>query len=377
MGLELDSEAIREGIVAGRFSNEAAVSQGIVLRLLHSLGWPAYDTQVVWPEYALSGRRVDYALCHPPSKPIAIIEVKQIGQSDGAERQLFEYAFHDGVPLAILTDGRDWNFFLPGEQGDYVERRVYKLDIVDRDLSECTSRLSRYLGYDHVTSGAAMQAARDDYRNVSKERQIQATLPKAWSQIIKDEDEMLLEIVADRVETLCGFKPSPDVVASFLQKHLLAEPAPKSQPIRATNAPAPHYEPRVAPPTATPTLSRPVGQPSMAQIGFTLAGKFHPARNAIEVLRQLFEELTTIDPSFPDRFAGLPKHGRKRRYLARDQSELYPGHPDLCREASTKLSSGWWLGTNCSRQSIRRIIEMARPIINDNRYRDFQFYLGE
>ena len=164
MGLEQDNEGIREGIKAGRFINEASVSQGIVLRLLHALGWPSYDTQVVWPEYSLSGRRVDFALCHPSSKPIAFIEVKQIGQSDLAERQLFEYAFHEGVPMAILTDGREWNFFLPGEQGDYGERRVYKLDIVERDLAECATRLRRYLLHSDVASGAAIQAARDDYQ---------------------------------------------------------------------------------------------------------------------------------------------------------------------------------------------------------------------
>ena len=33
--------------------------------------------------------------------------------------------------LAILTDGREWNFFLPAEHGNYAERSVYKLDIVD------------------------------------------------------------------------------------------------------------------------------------------------------------------------------------------------------------------------------------------------------
>ena len=217
MSVEQEIEAILVGIRAGRFSNEASVSQGIVLRLLHALGWPSYDTDAVWPEYSLSGRRVDFALCSPPGKPIAFIEVKQIGQSDGAERQLFEYAFHDGVPLAILTDGREWNFFLPGEQGDYGERRVYKLDIVDRDVKECSERLERYLLHSAVTSGAAIQAARDDYRNVSKDRQMLAALPKAWHQIIADEDEMLLEIVADRVESLCGFKPSPDMVATFLK----------------------------------------------------------------------------------------------------------------------------------------------------------------
>lgn len=178
MGMEQEIESIRDGIKSGRFSNEASVSQGIVLRLLHGLGWPSYDTDSVWPEYSLGGRRVDYALCSPPGKPIAFIEVKQIGQSDGAERQLFEYAFHIGVPMVILTDGQEWNFFLPGEQGDYGERRFYKLDIVERDVGECVKRLERYLLHSAVASGAAIQAAREDYRNVSKDRQMLAALPK-------------------------------------------------------------------------------------------------------------------------------------------------------------------------------------------------------
>lgn len=139
MSLETDIEEIRNGIKAGRYSSEAAVSQGIVLRLLHALSWPPYNTQIIWPEFVLEGRRVDYALCHPPCKPIALVEVKQIGESEGAERQLFEYAFHAGIPLAILTSGQEWNFFLPAERGDYGERRVYKLDIVEREISECAS----------------------------------------------------------------------------------------------------------------------------------------------------------------------------------------------------------------------------------------------
>ena len=210
-------EEIRSGIKAARFVNEASVSQGIVLRLLHALGWPAYDMQIIIPEYSLEGRRVDFALCHPAGKPVAFIEVKQLGQSEGAERQLFEYAFHQGIPLAVLTDGQVWNFFLPGEQGAYGERRVYKLDIVERDLAECVHRLSRYLQHDAVTSGAAIEAARSDYRNVARDRQMNATLPEAWKLLVEEEDELLLEILADRVESLCGFKPDPDSVAAFLR----------------------------------------------------------------------------------------------------------------------------------------------------------------
>ena len=86
MGIEQELESIREGLAAGRFTNEAAVSQGIVLRLLHALSWPAYDTQVVWPEYSMSGKRVDFALCHPPGKPISLIEVKDVGAVLGTKK---------------------------------------------------------------------------------------------------------------------------------------------------------------------------------------------------------------------------------------------------------------------------------------------------
>ncbi len=181
--------AIQDGLRAGRFINEAAVSQGIVLRILHALSWPAYDTDIVSPEYSVEGRRVDYALCHPRGKPIVFIEVKQVGQSTGADRQLFEYAFHRGVPMAILTDGQEWHFFLPGEQGDYGERRVYKLDILERDPDESVARLRRYLDYRAVCSGEAIEAAKKDYRNIARERQIQAALPKAWTKLVGEADE--------------------------------------------------------------------------------------------------------------------------------------------------------------------------------------------
>lgn len=379
MGIEQEIEAIRAGIKAGSFSNEASVSQGIVLRLLHALGWPTYDTDAVWPEYSLGGRRVDFALCSPPAKPIAFVEVKQIGQSDGAERQLFEYAFHIGVPMAILTDGREWNFFLPGEQGDYGERRVYKLDIVDRDVKECAELLERYLLHSAVASGHAIQAARDDYRNVSKDRQMLAALPKAWRQIIDDEDEMLLEIVSDRVESLCGFKPEPDMVAAFLKESVAGRIQQPVAPLRSFVQARPAIQPAPqasAAASAAAASIKSVGQSAAAAApmpmpaahaaaipsgpaGFTFQGKFHPARNAIDTLRQVFDLLIQRDATFGERFAGLPKHGRSRRYLALDANDLYPGRSDLVRDCSTQLASGWWMSTNHSKQTIGKIIAMA------------------
>ena len=352
---------IRAGIATGRYVNETTVSQGIVQRLLHSLGWPVYDTEVVAPEYSLSGRRADYALCHPPREPVILVEVKQVGQSKGADRQLFEYAFHKGVPMAILTDGQEWNFFLPTEQGDYSERQLYKLDILERDPQQAESSFKRYLGFDAVRSGQAIEAARKDYRNAARKRQAQRTLPDAWAKLIESEDELLIELVADKVEDLCGVRPDLDAVASFLRQR----PATNAG-LHSTSAPMRTRRPAqpAAPNTATPKST-----------GFELYGQRHQARNARDVMVKVFRAFAERDSSFLERFAALPKHGRKRRYLARTKEELYPGSQHLIDNAY-EVQPGWWIDTNASKASMETRIKMACEVAGVKYGKDLVANLG-
>ena len=79
---------VQSRLKTGHFVNEASVSQGAVLPILDALEWPIFDAQTVCPEYTIEGRRVDFALCHQPGRPAVFIEVKQVGQSEGADRQL-------------------------------------------------------------------------------------------------------------------------------------------------------------------------------------------------------------------------------------------------------------------------------------------------
>ena len=54
----------------GRFPNEQAISQGIVLRVLQELGWDTWDTTIVWPEFKTGEGRVDFAdRVHPGNRP--------------------------------------------------------------------------------------------------------------------------------------------------------------------------------------------------------------------------------------------------------------------------------------------------------------------
>jgi predicted type IV restriction endonuclease len=343
---------IQDRLKAGRFPNEASVSQGIVQRLLHSLGWPVYDTGVVSPEYSLEGRRVDYALCHPASKPLVLIEVKQVGQSEGADRQLFEYAFHGGVPMAILTDGREWSFFLPTEQGRYDERRLYKLDLLERNSEEIEATLNRYLGYEDICSGRAIEAARRDYRNAARKREAEKALPEAWKKLIEAEDELLMDLVSEKVEDLCGVKPDVTAVATFLRRRL-----------HSTENKPPHPFP--APKKRNPERSLDTSYENSQTpefVGFSLHGKTHRYKNAIETYTNALRELARRDPDFPTRFAAYPKGRGKRPYIARTREALYPGKPDF--EGGRELRRGWWIDTNLSNKQKARLMKIACDVMD-------------
>jgi predicted type IV restriction endonuclease len=359
-------ERVQSQLRDGAFSseNEAAVRQAIVLPILRALGWPDSDTRIVAPEYAVEGRRVDYALCDQPDHPRVFLEVKRVGQTDGGDKQLFEYAFHRGVPIAVLTDGQQWSLFLPGEEGRYEERRVYKLDLLERDASECADRLRRYLACDRVHSGEALEAARSDYRDAARVRQIRLTLPRAWRALVEGREKALLDLLADKVEDLCGYKPEPEACVSFLDSQqeaagpeARAERLPATQPGRL-GLERPRRSPRA---TAGPVL--------------TFRGRVFQERSARDVMLRLLRLLSGSDQAFLSRFAEQ-QHGKKRRFVARNRSELYPGRPDLCASAAVEIVPGWWLGTNYSHRDIEKIIRLASEVAGLRFGRDVRIKLS-
>lgn len=157
---------IQRNIQGGNFlnANEAAVSQSIILRILAVLSWPTHDPEIVFPEYPFEGGRVDFALCYPRSHPEVLLEIKRIGKLGGAELQLFQYAFHAGIQLAILTDGAEWHFYLPGEKGDYNERKLCVLNIASDSPDDIVSKFLRYLDYKATCLGETLYNAREDFK---------------------------------------------------------------------------------------------------------------------------------------------------------------------------------------------------------------------
>jgi predicted type IV restriction endonuclease len=351
MSLENTLTDIVNRLRQGRFPNEQAISQGIVLRVLQELGWNTWDTTIVWPEFKTCEGRVDFALCHPPSKPADFIEVKQPGKAEESVRQALEYAFHTGVPFVVLTDGRTWSFYLPAEQGSYEDRRVHKLDLYERSPAEAAEILRRYLERSRVESGEALETARKEYRSRNRRSQAKAAIPEAWRELVQKGDEDLVDLVANAVESKIGVRPDNDEVAEFLAglgKTIIVETAPRETP---QSARAPTKTPAPAPNTESTRRGQ-----------LVILGKSYNYHNAKDAMIIVLRELAKNNSSFLERCSQHPDaQGRKRRYIARSPEELYPDREDL-REMREALPDGWFVATNLNNVLKKTIIKLATEV---------------
>ena len=226
MTLEEHIQDIKNKLGRNEYLNEPTISQGIVSPLLRAMGWDTYDTtKAVIPAYQVRRKKVDFALCVPKyNSPVIFIKVKKPGKIEKAggqlfkaDRKMFEYAYKEGTPFVVATDGKEWHFYLTRQSGNYDERKVYKLDLTERDANESSERLQRYLSYDAVSSGKALEDAKRNHKDISERRQAEKNIPEAWEKLIEEKDEILLEVIREKVENICGVKPTQGQVASYLE----------------------------------------------------------------------------------------------------------------------------------------------------------------
>ena len=139
-------------------ANEATIQQYVVLPILRALGWDDANlaSMEVIPEYQVESRRADYAL-HIKQKqtPVVLIECKRWNQPIGKnEEQICFYAYSGNVPLAIITNGKLWRFYLSHWEASSLSDRIFcETDIEDRESA--VPDLEKYLLKSDVISGEA------------------------------------------------------------------------------------------------------------------------------------------------------------------------------------------------------------------------------
>ena len=205
--------------------DEANVKQGVILPVLNALGWNPFNTNEVRPEYPVGNDRVDYALRLDGNNRVFLEAKSPKGDLGKHQEQLLRYSFGKGVPLAVLTNGLAWWLYLPLREGSWDERRFDVIDLRNGEVSQAADRFIDFLSRDNVRSGTAVENAESHLAKLWKARKTEEILPKAWEQVITDLDDILVELLSEKVEEMCGWQPDVDQVKRFLTDSLNPTPA--------------------------------------------------------------------------------------------------------------------------------------------------------
>ena len=347
MKLEQTIQIATSRLHSGGLDNEAQVKQAVILPILRALDWDDTDPESFRPEYSVHRGSVDYALLDR-GNPLVFIEAKRIGGLDaGGEEQLFGYASNRGVPLLVLTDGNRWDFYLSVAEGVPAERRFYRLELqLEHNLSEYMDFFEQHLRRGRVISGEARRAAEQRHASNRERERARQAIPSAWLALLTEPDDMLRDLLAERVESECGTKPELDDVEAFLTS------------LTPSNEGQSRIGPARIPMVRQPFIPPRSQQGSSAKIvGFVLGEARIEAGSAIGTLASLLTKFADRDPQFMERFAKRTV-SKTRRLVARNRSELYE-KSHLIDRHSKKLENGWWIGTNLSKRRVRGHIETA------------------
>lgn len=287
--------------------DEAATKQIVLLRILSFLGWDIYNIDEVKPEYSVGGQKVDYALRHSNINKV-FIEAKKVGEDLEKHReQLLNYSFKEGVKLSVLTDGISWWFYLPLHEGSWEQRKFYTIEIYDQEPEEIVNRLIDYLAKDNVCSGKAIQNAESVYKSKQREHIIRDALPSAWSRIISEPDELLIDLIADSTEKLCGYKPDNSMVEDFISSNLV-----KTQVSTVT--------PKEKAPIRKPTFGKLENYTGKSVRAFNFTNTRYEVRSWIDVLIKVCNLLHSLHRNNFEWVLQL--RGRKRPYFTKNLNEL-------------------------------------------------------
>ena len=340
-------EDIRRKLEKG-FPNEAAVSQGAVLPILQACGWNTHDTDEVPPQYGTQDKeRVDHALLIG-GKPLIFIEVKHRLDNDrsldkGIE-QVLNYAYKEGVPVAVLTDGDAWLFYWPAApEQRYAQRLAQAIQLTRTEPTEAATILRKYLQKSpDLFPDLLEEIIKKDFRL----NKLHALLEEIF-QNPSDELVELIERIAKQRYIYVGKEQIRAFLPQWLKKYKPSDSSPSSSAVPSNTPSTPHAS--GAPPLSSPPTD----------LGYYYRGTFYPASSKKDIYVEIIGRLMQDFPDFAKKFS-IYTAGHKRYYLfQKGERALSEDELKFYRE----IPGGWLLCVNLSNAVKHQKLRQAAEIV--------------
>jgi hypothetical protein len=355
--LEEVIQDIRMSLEEG-FPNEAAVSQGAVLPILQACGWDTRKTDEVCPEYSTQdNQRVDYALLRG-GKPLIFIEVKHRLDNDrsldkGSE-QVLKYAYDEGVPVAVLTDGDAWRFYWPAAtERRYADRLAQAIQLTRTEPAEAATMLRKYLQKSpDISSTRLRKTIEEDFQLNKLHALLEETFQNPTDELVE-----LIERIAKQRDIDVGKEQIRAFLPQWLKKYKPSDSSPSTSTMPSNTTSTPHA-------SGAPPLSSPP-----AGLGYYYKGTFYPASSKSDIYFQIIRRLIQDYPHFADQFS-KESVGDTRSYLFKksekdqlpeEMRKWYERHSKEYREIE-QGEQGWLVYADLNDDGKRRKLKQAAEI---------------
>ena len=216
--IESFTDELRSNKATSTF-DEACIKQAIVLRLLSLLEWDIFNVEEVCPDYSVDSYSVSFSLL-ANGKNKVFIEVKRGDEKlDSYQKDSVSFANREGVDLCVLTNGVQWRFYLIPAEGEWQQKWFHSMDLLKQRPDSIAPQFIDLLSKDNVSKGQALKAAKALYQG-HKQKIAAEFVPRAWNQIISQPNKILVELLSEYTEQLCGHKVESGQIEKFVKKHL-------------------------------------------------------------------------------------------------------------------------------------------------------------
>ena len=307
--------------------DEASTKQAVVLRLLSFLGWDIFNVDEVYPDYAVNSTSCSYALRSKNSNKI-FIEVKRVHEKlDNYQKPLLSFAAQEKVDISVLTNGIVWWFYLTKSAGNSQDKWFYSADLLKQNQDAIVPNLIDLLNKSKVANGQALKAAQT--LNQNKNQKMAAdVIPEAWNKLVTQPNMILVELLRESTEKICGCSVDVKMVERFLEKNLdrwLITNRPAATigpPPKVIEIPMPDKKGLPKFPTKSPRKSKPKPESYMDKEikSFTFNGKTNPVRYWEDLLTNLCDYFAAIHSKDFEKVLWIS--GEDKTYFSRYSDQL-------------------------------------------------------
>ncbi len=317
------------------------------------MGWDTWSEEVV-PQYKSARGIVDYAL-FIDGRPKVFIEAKNLGEFLSAhEEQLLRYAYTEGIELAVLTNGKEWWFYLPTERNiKWDDRKFVSLNILD-NTSYAEEQFRKYLSKDSVANGYALKHARSTLLT-------KLHIAEVWQDMISEPEELLVDLISEKLRQKTNTDVDINIVHEFL--HNMSKGAflkVRDGNIHDYDINEDEYKHiHTKPASILKAKSKKFREFILVyknNDGYT----FRSMKDLVKAL------LNTIEDEHNEFLNVFYKKGRgkKRVFISKNPQELYGDRIDLSAKHKDILRGDWYIGTNYSVQNFIQMAQLACEIVN-------------